>query len=73
MPLEPLAHGTKNGAKPTWAPILGQSDIADTGQKFLGQGQTSISRGQAFPMGLAVSSRDAARNVSRTGSVLWHF
>jgi hypothetical protein len=56
MPLEPLAHGTKNGAKPTWAPILGRWDISDTGQTFLGQGQTSVSRGQAFPMGLAVTS-----------------
>jgi hypothetical protein len=56
MPVEPLVNGTKNGTRPNWAPILGQWEITETSQRFLGQGQYSAAHGQLFPMGLAVSS-----------------
>jgi hypothetical protein len=49
------AH-SKNGAMPNWAAILGQWEITETSQSFLGQGLGAASRGQSFPMGLAVSS-----------------
>jgi hypothetical protein len=48
--------GRNNGAKPNWAPILGQWEITETGQKFHGEGQNFVSRGQLFPVGLAVSN-----------------
>ncbi len=56
MPLDPLLNGKNNGAKPNWAPILGQWDITDAGQKFRGEGQNADAHGQSFPMGLAVSN-----------------
>ncbi len=56
MPVEQLVNGTKNGAKPSWAPILGQWEITETRQKFLGEGQSAIAYGQSFPVGLAVSN-----------------
>ncbi len=57
MPLEPLANGTKNGARPpNWAPILGRWEISETIQKFQGEGQSATAHGQSFPMGLAVSN-----------------
>ncbi|HLN04040.1 MAG TPA: nucleoside 2-deoxyribosyltransferase [Bryobacteraceae bacterium] len=56
MPLEPLANGTNNGARPNWAPILGQWDITEASQKFRGEGQNFASGGDLFPVGLAVSN-----------------
>jgi hypothetical protein len=46
LPLESPANGTHNGAKPNWAPLLGQWEITETTQRFRGEGQ----------IGLAVSS-----------------
>lgn len=56
MPFEPLANGTSNGARPNWAPILGQWEITDTSQRFLGEGQTAHAHGREFPMGLAITN-----------------
>src|SRR5580704_469504 len=56
MPMERLLNGTNNGARPNWAPILGQWDITETEQKFRGEGQNFVARGQLFPLGLAVSN-----------------
>ena len=56
MPLQPPVNGTNNGGKPNWAPILGQWEITETGEKFRGAGQNFAARGQLFPMGLAVSN-----------------
>jgi hypothetical protein len=57
MPLEPLANGTNNGKKPpNWAPILGQWEITETNQRFLGEGRKAEAHGQSFAMGLAVSN-----------------
>ena len=55
MPVEP-GNGISNGAKPKWAPILGQWEIAETGQRFLGEGRNGAAHGQMFPMGLAISN-----------------
>jgi hypothetical protein len=55
MPLQPLANGTNNSARPNWAPILGQWEITET-MKYLGRGQNAAAHGQSFPMGLAVSN-----------------
>jgi len=54
MPVDLLVHGTNNGGKPNWAPILGQWEITETSQKFRGEGQDAAAHGQLFPMGLAV-------------------
>jgi hypothetical protein len=56
MPVEPIANGKNNGAAPKWAPILGQWDIAETSQKFRGEGQNAAAHGQSFSMGLVVSN-----------------
>jgi hypothetical protein len=56
MPLEPAGNGTSNGTKPKWAPILGQWEITEPSQKFLGDGRNAAAHGQVFPMGLAVSN-----------------
>ena len=56
MPLDPLMNGTKNGAGPNWALILGQWEITENSQRFLGTGHHAAAHGQLFPMGLAVSS-----------------
>jgi len=39
MPMESLLNGTDNGARSNWAPILGQWEITETGQRFRGEGQ----------------------------------
>jgi hypothetical protein len=56
MPLQPLVNGTQNGGRPNWAPILGQWEITETGQRFRGEGQNAAAHGQMFPMALAVSN-----------------
>lgn len=56
MPMEPVVNGTNNGARPNWAPILGQWEITETTQKFRGKGQSAAAHGQLFPMGLAVTN-----------------
>src|SRR5689334_5120784 len=65
MPLEPLLHGTNNGARPNWAPILGQWDITEAGQKFRGEGQNAAAIGQLFPIGLAVSNVSMQNGMCR--------
>lgn len=56
MPLEPLSNGTKNGAKPNWAPIMGKWEIIEKTLRFQGEGLNATAHGQSFPMGLAVSN-----------------
>jgi hypothetical protein len=65
MPQEPLANGSKNGAKPNWAPILGQWAIDDTTQKFQGKGQNFVSGGESFSIGLAVSNVAMQNGICR--------
>ncbi len=65
MPLEPAINGTKNGAKPNWAPILGRWEITDTSQTFRGEGQNFSSQGLSFPMGLAVSNVQMQNGMCR--------
>jgi hypothetical protein len=52
----PFVNGRNNGGKPNWAPILGQWEITEASQRFLGEGQASTAHGQLFPMGLAVTN-----------------
>jgi hypothetical protein len=54
--LDTLSNGTSNGAQPTWAPILGQWEITETSQRFLGGGHNGDAFGQRPAVGLAVSS-----------------
>ncbi|MGB6947470.1 MAG: hypothetical protein WBE37_34035 [Bryobacteraceae bacterium] len=56
MPVEPVVNGKKEAARPNWAPILGQWEIADTRLQFQGQAENASAHGQLFPMGLAVSN-----------------
>jgi hypothetical protein len=56
MAAETVGNGSKNGAGPNWAPILGQWEIAHTSLRFRGVGRDATSHGQAFPVGLAVSN-----------------
>lgn len=56
MPAESLLNGTRDGARPNWAPILGRWEMTETNQKFQGEGQKFATRSQSFPMGLAVSN-----------------
>lgn len=65
MPLQPLVNGTNNGGRPNWAPILGQWEITETSQKYLGEGQTASAHGQLFPIGLAVSNANMQNGMCR--------
>ena len=56
VPIESPANGGNNGARPNWAPILGQWETAENTQQFRGEGHTASANGQSFPVGLAVSS-----------------
>ena len=56
MPVEPVANGKNEIARPNWAPILGQWEITETRLQFQGQGQNASAHGQLFPIGLAVSN-----------------
>ena len=65
MPLAPLVNGTKNGARPNWAPILGQWGITENTQTFRGEGQDATAYGRSFPMGLAVSNASMQSGMCR--------
>jgi hypothetical protein len=64
MPIEPIVNG-KNGTKPKWVPIIGQWDITELGQRFLGKGVPAAANGQSFPMGLAVSNATMQNGMCR--------
>jgi hypothetical protein len=70
MPIEPIVNGG-NGTKPDWVPvtrwvpIIGQWEITESGQRFLGEGMLSLAHGQSFPMGLAVSSATMQNGICR--------
>lgn len=65
MTLQPSVDGTNNGASPHWAPILGLWEIHEASQKFKGEGQSSASHGQMFPMGLAVTNVNMQNGTCR--------
>ena len=65
MPGAPPGDGTGNGTKPSWAPILGQWEISDANQRFMGRGLDAAAHGQAFPMGLAISSDAMPNGICR--------
>jgi hypothetical protein len=64
MPVEPIANG-KNGTIPNWVPIIGQWDITESGQRFLGEGMRAAAHSQSFPMGLAVSNATHQNGMCR--------
>ena len=49
-------NGQNGSSRPNWVPILGNWDIGESTQTFLGEGQEAFAHGQSFPMGLAASS-----------------
>jgi len=65
MPHEPPVNGTNNAVRTNWAPILGQWEITETGQKFRGEGESFAAHGQSFPMGLAVSNVSMQNGMCR--------
>jgi hypothetical protein len=56
MTLEAEKTATNGRHALSWAPVLGQWDIADGTQTFKGEGQNALSHGQSFPMGVAVTN-----------------
>ena len=65
MAQEAGANGSANGARPKWAPILGQWEIGESIQKFQGKGQNFVSGAESFPIGLAVSNAAMQSGVCR--------
>jgi hypothetical protein len=60
-----MFNGNIHGANANWAPILGQWEITEAGQKFRGEGKAFTARGQLFPLGLAVSNATLASGMCR--------
>lgn len=56
MSLKWPTNGEPKGPKHNWVPIIGQWEIDESGQRFLGRGTAAAANGQSFPMGLAVSN-----------------
>jgi len=65
MSIQPVVLGPQNGDAVHWAPILGRWDFNEGGQQFLGEGYPATSRGQTFPMGLAVTNIPMANGMCR--------
>jgi hypothetical protein len=51
-----LLNGPNGSSRPSWVPILGNWQIGEATQTFLGEGQGAVAHGQTFPLGLAASN-----------------
>src|SRR5713226_2046095 len=58
LPMSSVAspNGQNGPSRLNWIPILGNWDIGESTQTFLGEGQPAFAHGQSFPMGLAASN-----------------